>query len=152
MNGVWQPINNLGYIWHNLCFQVVQSSTSPVTCSTTAVRSNFKFGYHVFGQQEASFQDVEFQGDMVLIARLYLKKRHSDALDDFMMPEQGGQEASLYDEETCVAWAYLPLVQCDESKYHKITPVFQINILRAFQKWYSLKSLNVIMNSFETWS
>lgn len=95
--------------------QVVQSSTSPVTCSTTAVRSNFKFGYHVFGQQEASFQDVEYQGDMVLIARLYLKKRESD-MDDFMMPEQGAQEASLYDEETCVAWSYLPLVNCEESE------------------------------------
>ena len=96
-------------------FQVVQSATSAVTCSTTAVRSNFKFGYHVFGQQEASFQEVDFQGDMVLIARFYLKKRNSDIMDDFVMPEQGGQEPSLYDEETLVAWGTVHLVACDES-------------------------------------
>lgn len=98
-------------------FQVVQSATSPVTCSTTAVRSNFKYGYHVFGQQEATFEDVEFQGDMVLIARFYLKKRTQDNLDDFMMPAVGAsQEPSLYDEEACVAWAAIPLVHSTESK------------------------------------
>lgn len=96
-------------------FQVVQSQTSAVTCSTTAVRSNFKYGYHVFGQQEATFQEVEYQGDMVLIARLFLKKRESD-FDDFVMPDQAAQEPSLYDDETCVAWAALPLVYCEESK------------------------------------
>jgi len=59
-----------------------------------------------------------FQGDMVLLARLYLKKRASDTLDEFYMPEQGGQEPTLYDEETCVAWAALPLVKCDDSTCH----------------------------------
>ena len=97
--------------------QVVQSATSPVTCSTTAVRSNFKYGYHVFGQQEATFEDVEFQGDMVLIARFYLKRRTQDNLDDFTMPAAGAaQEPSLYDDETCVAWAAIPLIHCTESK------------------------------------
>ena len=103
------------YVVSPIIFQVVQSQTSPVTCSTTAARSNFKYGYHVFGQQEATFQEVEYQGDMVLIARLFLKKRESD-FDDFLMPQQGGQEASLYDDETCVAWAALPLVYCEDSK------------------------------------
>ncbi|XP_060559794.1 uncharacterized protein LOC132719870 isoform X5 [Ruditapes philippinarum] len=118
--------------------KVVQSSTSPVTCSTTAVRSNFKFGYHVFGQQEASFQDVEYQGDMVLIARLYLKKRQSDALDDFMMPDQGAQEASLYDEETCVAWSYLPLVNCEENLSVKKRRTFNPNIMSINQGTHTI--------------
>ncbi|KAL4236724.1 Coiled-coil domain-containing protein 17 [Mactra antiquata] len=107
--------------------KVVQSSTSPVTCSTTAVRSNFKYGYHVFGQQEASFEDVEYQGDMVLIARFYLKKRDSDVLDDFVMPEQGGQEPTLYDEETCVAWSFLPLVRCEDNLPLKKRKTFNPN-------------------------
>ena len=100
-----------------LIFQVVQSSTSPVTCSTTAVRSNFKYGYHVFGQQEATFDDAEVQGDMLLIARFYLKKRHQDNVDDFNFPEAAAQEPSLYDDETCVAWAAVPLILASESKY-----------------------------------
>ena len=88
--------------------QVVQSSTSPVTCSTTAVRSNFKYGYHVFGQQEATFNDVEMQGDMVVIARFYLRRRPQDLTDEFVLPET--IEPTLYDEETLVAWATVPLV------------------------------------------
>ena len=91
--------------------QVVQSATSPVTCSTTAVKANFKHGYHVFGQQEATFHDVQLQGDMLLIARFYLKKRPQDALQDMFM-EPSAQEASLYDEESLVAWTALPLVLC----------------------------------------
>ncbi|XP_053395521.1 uncharacterized protein LOC128555844 isoform X2 [Mercenaria mercenaria] len=118
--------------------KVVQSSTSPVTCSTTAVRSNFKFGYHVFGQQEASFQDVEYQGDMVLIARLYLKKRQSDLIDDFIMPDQGAQEASLYDEETCVAWSFLPLVQCDENLPVKKRRTFNPSIMSINQGTHTI--------------
>ena len=39
--------------------QIVQSETSPVTCTTTAVRSLFKHHYHVYGQQEATFHDVD---------------------------------------------------------------------------------------------
>ncbi|KAJ8305994.1 hypothetical protein KUTeg_016539 [Tegillarca granosa] len=89
--------------------KVVQSSTSPVTCSTTAVKSNFKYGYHVFGQQEATFNEVDLQGDMVVIARFYLRKRQQDLLDDYVPGDQA-QEATLYDEETLVAWAAIPLV------------------------------------------
>lgn len=69
----------------------------------------------MFGQQEATFQEVEYQGDMILIARLFLKKRESD-VEDFLMPQQGTQEPTLYDEDTCVAWAALPLVYCENSK------------------------------------
>ncbi|XP_046327915.2 uncharacterized protein LOC124111997 isoform X2 [Haliotis rufescens] len=89
--------------------KVVQSSTSPVTCSTTAVRSNFKHGYHVFGQQEATFQDVAFQGDMILIARFYLRKKLGGYVDDLYL-EPHSQEASLYDEEALIAWTAIPLV------------------------------------------
>ncbi|XP_052774398.1 uncharacterized protein LOC128212988 isoform X3 [Mya arenaria] len=118
--------------------KVVQSTTSPVTCSTTAVRSNFKYGYHVFGQQEATFQEVEYQGDMVLIARFYLKKRQSDMMDEFMMPEQGGQEPTLYDEETCVAWAALPLVNCDQSLPLKKKKNFNPNTMSINQGTHTI--------------
>ena len=100
----------------------MQSATSPVTCSTTAIRSNFKYGYHIFGQQEATFQEVNFQGDMVLIARFYLKKRQSD-VDDFLQ-EPAALEPTLYDEETLVAWATVPIVSCSESK--RITVVSSV--------------------------
>lgn len=94
--------------------KVVQSSTSPVTCSTTAVKANFKYGYHVFGQQEATFHDVQLQGDMILIARFYLKKRPQDAIDDMFLEPQA-QEASLYDEESLIAWTAMPLVLCADT-------------------------------------
>ena len=48
---------------------------------------------------------------MLLIARFYLKKRPQDALQDMFM-EPSAQEASLYDEESLVAWTALPLVLC----------------------------------------
>ncbi|XP_062610172.1 uncharacterized protein LOC134271939 isoform X3 [Saccostrea cucullata] len=92
--------------------KIVQSSISPVTCSTTAVKSNFKHGYHVFGQQEATFNDVDMQGDMVLIARFYLRKRQTD-LSDFAADPTN--EATLYDEETLAAWSAIPLVLCTEN-------------------------------------
>ena len=53
---------------------------------------------------------------MVLIARFYLKKRSQDNIDDFVMPEAAAQEPSLYDQETCVAWAAIPLVHSNESE------------------------------------
>lgn len=55
--------------------EIVQSLTSPVTCSTSSVKSNFRVGYHVYGQQEATFHDVDVRPDMVVIARFYLQKR-----------------------------------------------------------------------------
>ncbi|XP_025108860.1 uncharacterized protein LOC112573069 isoform X2 [Pomacea canaliculata] len=91
--------------------KVVQSSTSPVTCSTTAVKSNFKYGYHIFGQQEATFHDVQLQGDMLVIARFYLKRQPSEEPDDLFL-EPRAQEKSLYEEESLVAWAVIPLVLC----------------------------------------
>lgn len=93
------------------CTQVVQSSTSPVTCSTTAVKSNFKYGYHIFGQQEATFHDVQLQGDMLVIARFYLKRQPTEEPDDLFL-EPRAQEKSLYEEESLVAWAVIPLVLC----------------------------------------
>ncbi|XP_056018546.1 uncharacterized protein LOC125668024 isoform X3 [Ostrea edulis] len=92
--------------------KIVQSSTSPVTCSTTAVKSNFKHGYHIFGQQEATFSDIDLQGDMVVIARFYLRKRQTD-LSEFAADP--ANEATLYDEETLVAWSAIPLVLCAEN-------------------------------------
>ena len=73
-------------------------------CSTTSVRSNFKFNYHIFGQQEASFQDVKLSGDMLLIARFYLRKQ----LNANKEYADGGPQ---YGEEQLVAWAVLPMIQ-----------------------------------------
>ncbi|RUS83083.1 hypothetical protein EGW08_009169 [Elysia chlorotica] len=91
--------------------KIVQSATSPVMCSTTAVRSNFKFNYHVFGQQEASFQDVRLSGDMLLVVRFYLRRqvRGSQGGDT---PRAGRDAANVpqYGEEALVAWAAIPLV------------------------------------------
>lgn len=92
--------------------KLVQSSISPVTCSTTAVKSNYKQNYHVFGQQEATFNDVDMQGDMVLIARFYLRKRQSEPSG---FEADQGNEATLYDEETLIAWTAIPLVLCTEN-------------------------------------
>nr|XP_034314718.1 uncharacterized protein LOC105337942 isoform X5 [Crassostrea gigas] len=92
--------------------KLVQSSISPVTCSTTAVKSNFKQNYHVFGQQEATFNDVDLQGDIVLIARFYLRKRQSEPSG---FEADQGNEATLYDEETLIAWTAIPLVLCTEN-------------------------------------
>ncbi|XP_022315185.2 uncharacterized protein LOC111119376 isoform X3 [Crassostrea virginica] len=91
--------------------KIVQSSISPLTCSTTAVKSNFKQGYHIFGQQEATFNDVDMQGDMVVIARFYLKRRQKE-VSDFETDQVNG---TLYDEETLVGWTAIPLVLCTEN-------------------------------------
>ena len=72
-------------------------------CSTTSVRSNFKFNYHVFGQQEASFQEVRLSGDMLLVARFYLRKQ----LNTNNEVTDGGPQ---YGDEQLVAWAVVPLV------------------------------------------
>ena len=106
-------------------FQIVQSSISPLTCSTTAVKSNFKQGYHIFGQQEATFNDVDMQGDMVVIARFYLKRRQKE-VSDFETDQVNG---TLYDEETLVGWTAIPLVLCTESEYYVVykTVLFSSN-------------------------
>ena len=51
---------------------------------------------------------------MLLIARFYLKKRPQDTLQDMFM-EPSAQEASLYDEESLVAWTAIPLVLCADN-------------------------------------
>lgn len=115
----------LQYFKYFMCFifQVVQSSTSPVTCSTTAVKSNFKYGFHVFGQQEATFNNVDMQGDMILIARFYLRKRQDIVTDDIILHDQQ-HDATLYDEETLVAWTAVPLVMSTEGKHIIIRTLF----------------------------
>lgn len=50
---------------------------------------------------------------MVVIARFYLRKRQTD-LSEFAADP--ANEATLYDEETLVAWSAIPLVLCAESK------------------------------------
>ncbi|XP_013082308.1 uncharacterized protein LOC106067643 isoform X1 [Biomphalaria glabrata] len=87
--------------------KIVQSATSPVMCTTTAVRSNFKYFYHVFGQQEASFQDVKMTGDMILVARFYLKKQIKNQIDE---TEAANTTGPQYGEEALVAWSAIPLV------------------------------------------
>ncbi|XP_052257880.1 uncharacterized protein LOC127862678 isoform X7 [Dreissena polymorpha] len=118
--------------------KVVDSATSPVTCSTTSVKSNFKYGYHVFGQQEATFQDVNYQGDMILIARFYLKRREVDVYDEFQVADQGVLEPTLYDEESCVAWAALPLVICDDSLPLKKRKTFNPNFMSINQGTHTI--------------
>lgn len=83
------------------------------------MKSNFKYGYHVFGQQEATFSNVDMQGDMVLIARFYLRKRQDTNYDESIIHDHQ-QEATLYDEETLVAWTAVPLVMSNEGKIFKI--------------------------------
>ena len=121
-------------------FQVVQSSTSPVTCSTTAVRSNFKYGYHVFGQQEATFSNVDMQGDMVLIARFYLRKRQDVSVEEVILQDQQ-QDVTLYDEETLVAWTAIPLVLSTEGNKLICSLVFLLKLLLEIKKFILLTLL-----------
>lgn len=121
-------------------FQVVQSSTSPVTCSTTAVRSNFKYGYHVFGQQEATFSNVDMQGDMVLIARFYLRKRQDVSVEEVILQDQQ-QDVTLYDEETLVAWTAIPLVLSTEGNKLICSLVFLLRLLLEIKKFILLTLL-----------
>lgn len=121
-------------------FQVVQSSTSPVTCSTTAVRSNFKYGYHVFGQQEATFSNVDMQGDMVLIARFYLRKRQDVSVEEVILQDQQ-QDVTLYDEETLAAWTAIPLVMSTEGNKLICSLVFLLRLLLEIKKFILLTLL-----------
>lgn len=75
----------------------------------------------MFGQQEATFNDVDLQGDMVLIARFYLRKRQSEPSG---FEADQGNEATLYDKETLIAWTAIPLVLCTESKQEDLIVVF----------------------------
>ncbi|XP_013402348.2 uncharacterized protein LOC106167978 [Lingula anatina] len=85
--------------------KIVQSVTGPVTCSTSSVGADFKYKYHVFGQQEAIFQGVNIQPDIVIIARVYLSK------NDLQRRRTGDDDDdSHFDESTLVAWGAVPLV------------------------------------------
>ncbi|GFR57810.1 coiled-coil domain-containing protein 17 [Elysia marginata] len=91
--------------------KIVQSATSPVMCSTTAVRSNFKYNYHVFGQQEASFQEVRLSGDMLLVIRFYLRRQvRGGQSSDTARTGRDAANLQQYGEEALVAWAAIPLV------------------------------------------
>ncbi|CAG2196380.1 unnamed protein product [Mytilus edulis] len=118
--------------------KVVQSSTSPVTCSTTAVKSNFKYGFHVFGQQEATFNNVDMQGDMILIARFYLRKRQDIVTDDIILHDQQ-HDATLYDEETLVAWTAVPLVMSTEDLSLRTRRNFNPNTMNINTGTHTLK-------------
>lgn len=56
------------------------------------------------------------QGDMVVIARFYLKRRQKE-VSDFETDQVNG---TLYDEETLVGWTAIPLVLCTESEYYVV--------------------------------
>ena len=90
--------------------QIVQSATSPVTCSTVAVKSNFKYGYHIYGQQEAIFDDVDIHHDMLLVARFYLRQRVQPQHHLQDEKEEPWQDYRLQDSETLVAWGTMPLM------------------------------------------
>ncbi|XP_076462102.1 uncharacterized protein LOC143294612 [Babylonia areolata] len=91
--------------------EVVQSETNPVTCTTTSVSASYKHEYHVFGQQEAVFNEVQLQADMVLMAFFYLRRRPTTHLSDmYLEPTAKVWEDPEDAEETLVAWAAVPLV------------------------------------------
>lgn len=48
------------------------SSLAPVSCITTTVDSKYRHSYHVFGQQEGSFDGVMLEGDEILVVRMYM--------------------------------------------------------------------------------
>ena len=56
------------------------------------------------------------QGDMVLIARFYLRKRQDVNIDDVILHDHQ-QDVTLYEEETLVAWTAVPLVICTEGDF-----------------------------------
>ncbi|XP_013420709.1 uncharacterized protein LOC106181016 [Lingula anatina] len=91
-------------VYHIHSGKIVQSVTGPVTCSTSSVVSDFKYKYHVFGQQEAIFQGVNIQPDIVIIARVYLSK------NDLQRRTGDDDDDSHFDESTLVAWGAVPLV------------------------------------------
>ena len=120
------------------CLKPVLSSTSPVTCSTTAVKSNFKHQYHVYGQQEATFEGVELTPDMIVIVRFYLRQRLSHITDEYEAPP--AVDMKLHDDESLVAWAALPLMvpkapQDGEPILWHISIVFDINIVYSYIKF-----------------
>ncbi|XP_066298686.1 uncharacterized protein [Branchiostoma lanceolatum] len=83
---------------------IAQSSTAPMTCTTSPVKSNFKHGVHVFGWQEALFHDVYLNADMIVVARFYLRQLIRDDAPDNV--SHGG---SILDEEKLVAWSSMTL-------------------------------------------
>lgn len=101
--------------------QIVQSAACPVTCCTTAIKSNFKYRYHVYGRQEALFDDVNIHHDMVLLARFYLRQRAERHLQDEM--DEIPQDQRAEDVDTLVAWATMPLMVASEdySEYCGVT-------------------------------
>lgn len=49
--------------------QVALANDTALTATTSAVRQSFLQGYHMFGFQEALFDDVALRTDMVLVIR-----------------------------------------------------------------------------------
>ncbi|XP_070562568.1 uncharacterized protein [Ptychodera flava] len=94
-------------VYHQYSGQPAKTNETAITCTTTAVQSNYKYGYHVFGQQEALFNDVNFQTDMIIVARFYLRQR----MKTDNIPDDLAAEVPLLDEEKLIAWTVMPLVQ-----------------------------------------
>ncbi|XP_077980871.1 uncharacterized protein LOC144436074 isoform X3 [Glandiceps talaboti] len=94
-------------VYHQYTGQPAKAGDTAITCTTTPVRSNYKYGYHIFGQQEALFNDVNFQTDMILVARFYLRQR----MKAENIPDDIAAEVPLLDEEKLIAWSVMPLVQ-----------------------------------------
>ena len=60
---------------HEYCVhqQVALANDTELTATTSAVRQTFLQGYHMFGFQEALFENVALRTDMVLVIRCMLR-------------------------------------------------------------------------------
>lgn len=114
--------------YHRQTGQIVKSKSGSVTCTTTSVDSRYRNIYHVFGQQEVSFDGVRFDGDEILIARVYLASKNdagywrrqsqNDPQIEKSVPSRldDDDDDDVTNDNILVAWSSLSLVRTKKIK------------------------------------
>lgn len=83
---------------------MVECLSGPVTIETDYVETSFRYGYHMFGDLRASFQDVDVHKDVIILAKFYQQEKHENIKVKNMLK-------SFTLKESLVAWTAVSLLK-----------------------------------------
>ena len=83
----------------------MESLSGPVTLETDYVETSFRYGYHMFGDLQAFFQDVDVHKEIIIMIKFYqLQEKQENYRVKNML-----KNVTL--NENLVAWTALPLLK-----------------------------------------
>ncbi|KAM4722943.1 LOW QUALITY PROTEIN: coiled-coil domain-containing protein 17 [Rhinophrynus dorsalis] len=100
--------------YHMKTGQVIRTKHMGMTCVFSAVSSNVRHGYFIFGEQEANFSGVSPEEDMLLMLRFYHWPEGSTAWTPWQY--RMSIKPLLASEEWATAWAVLRLSKLASSE------------------------------------